>query len=241
MTERQRETAKLILHAEGYRRAIESGELEAQDEKLEPLRRRAARYREPEAAADAAEAAELWRAALDARTVPGLQLRLAEYRQRDDTAREIYRITDRKPKWRLSQIARAMGWIEPHRRSRKILAGEIAFHFGILTTRTGTFEDDDGIAILTGPGDSWERKVEGCPLKPWDAIDVLVELYDLKSADACVAALEREKREIEEQRKTLIPYEDTPAVLLRLLTLPTLERLPDRRSTHSSRRRRADN
>lgn len=109
-----------------------------------------------------------------------------------------------------------------------IPAGDIAHHFEQLTTGEGT-------EILTGPGNSWQRKVERCPLEPWDAIAVLVGLYDLKSADACVAALERERKEIEEQRQALAPYADAPAVAFRLRTLPTLRHLPDRRSTRALR------
>lgn len=103
----------------------------------------------------------------------------------EERAKAILRGAGRA-KTKLEAISRTMGWT----RVRKRDLTDIAYSYRNLTELEGTVP----VVVRSGPRAPHLKRVEACPLKPRDAVQVLRQLYEANSDDAMLQTLHRAKQ-----------------------------------------------
>lgn len=111
---------------------------------------------------------------------------LSAHRRRLERAAAALRRTDVGETARLRAMRRELGL----ERATKRDPIELAYAYANLTQCEGTVP----ISIRSGPRAPLERRIDGCPLSPEDALAVLREVYDSASTDAIVAQLHQARR-----------------------------------------------
>lgn len=142
-----------------------------------------------------------------------------------DTAAFFFcRLTQPLPPYALlSPTASGFPELDAIRAERRAMEPEIPTHTVELWKDLDAYTSD-GVADAEPL-----RRVEGCPLSPSKAIEVLTDAYGFASSEACVQQLSEAKKRYDRLRELLEPHIHLPLVRHRLKLIPIgLERLPAR-------------